>query len=117
MIQVNPESLGTFRTSTANRKHCLVNDTNVGQCQQLMPVNHVVLDVHQSDRATTSAVTRGAGLLTPRAKWVSTLTLVANEVWRRGFATSLCVMIVTLSGIAVLYTSPVSTSYGWRHAS
>jgi len=34
---------------------------------QLVTVSHVALDVHPSNRATTSAVTRGAGLLTPRA--------------------------------------------------
>ena len=32
LIQVNRESLGTSRASTANRKHCLVNNTNGGHC-------------------------------------------------------------------------------------
>ena len=64
----------------------------VSASQQLMPVRHVALDVHPSDRATTSAVNRGAGLLTPLAKWVSPLTLVANEGWRGGYRHLYCMI-------------------------
>ena len=32
LIHVNQESLGASRASNASRKHCLVNNTNVGQC-------------------------------------------------------------------------------------
>ena len=41
---------------------------------------------------TPISTSRGAGLLTPRAKWVSPLTLVANEVWRRVYRHLYCMI-------------------------
>ena len=86
LIQVNRESLGTSRASTANRKHCLVNNTNGGHCHsQLVIVNHLGCKCNSLiSWPHLLRLSRGGVMSRHALKWVSTLTLVANEVWRRG---------------------------------
>jgi len=60
-------------------------NTNVGQCHsQLMTVSHVALDVHPSNRATTSAGPREEGLLATRAYVGVNAHIATRDVWRRG---------------------------------
>jgi len=49
-----------------------------------MTISHVVLDVHPSDRATTSAGPREEGLLVMRANVGVNAHIATREVWRRG---------------------------------
>ena len=73
----------------------MFTNTNVGQCHsQLILVHHLccksnslILRGH-----TPTCTSRGAGLLTPLAKWVSPLTLVANEGWRGGYRHLYCMI-------------------------
>ena len=83
LIHVNQESLGASSAINASRKHCLVNNTNVGQCQQLMTVNHVDLEAQLSYRVSTSAGPK-EGLLATRAYVGVNAHIATREVWKKG---------------------------------
>jgi len=86
LIHVNRESLGTSRASTTNRKHCLVTNTNGGQCHSsavdcqpcwlrsatVFPSIHLL-------RHSRGGVTHAS-----RLSGCQPSSLVANEVWGKG---------------------------------